>query len=399
MKFIDEFRGMASTRALAERIAAGMPSRPLTFMEVCGTHTMAIARYGLRQLLPPTLRLISGPGCPVCVTDNGYLDHAVALARRSDTIIATFGDMMRVPASTTDLTRCRAAGADIRVVTSTTEALALARAHPDREVVFLGVGFETTTPTIAASIIMARDEGLKNYSVLCAHKVIPPALEALLHMRSQSKPGSGLFQEKPLPAGRQGDLTPIDGFLLPGHVSAIIGSDAYAPLFTNHKIAAAVAGFEPTDILAALADMVEQVSDDQNRGQVSFKNQNRDQTPTITYSRAVTPEGNRKALALMHEIFEPCDAQWRGVGVIPASGLCIRDAFAQYNAAKKFKVTIEPPREHPECRCGEILQGLIEPRACPLFGKGCTPDHPIGACMVSSEGTCAANYKYSSPSD
>lgn len=358
MKYIDEFRDPQHAHALARHISEVAAGRELTFMEVCGTHTMALGRFGIRTMLPQSIRLISGPGCPVCVTDNAYLDRAIALARMPGSIVTTFGDMMRVPASTSDLTRCRADGCDIRVVTSTTEALAIAREHPDREVIFLGVGFETTTPTIAASIMMAHDENLKNYSVLCAHKLIPPALDALL-------------------AGP----VKLDGFLLPGHVSGIIGGKAYESLLNKHRVAAAIAGFEPTDILQAIADMVEQAANEAYEVHIS-------------YTRVVTTKGNEKALAVMQETFEPCDASWRGIGTIPQSGLRVRDAHAAFDAERKFDVEVEPTREHAGCRCGEILQGTAGPSDCPHFGKGCTPEHPIGACMVSSEGTCAAYYKY-----
>ncbi len=358
MKYIDEFRDSVHAKALAARIADAAGDESFTFMEVCGTHTMAIGRFGIRNLLPANIRLISGPGCPVCVTDNAYLDHAIALARRPGTIVATFGDMMRVPASTSNLTRCRAEGCDVRVVTSTTEALAIARANPEREVVFLGVGFETTTPTIAASIAIARSEGISNYSVLCAHKLVPPALETLL----------------------AGEIK-LDGFLLPGHVSSIIGGAAYEPLLGSREIAAAIAGFEPSDIMQALLDMVEQATSKSYEIHVSYK-------------RVVDHAGNRTAQSLVHEIFEPCDTSWRGIGTIPSSGLRIREAFSAYDAGKKFDVAIEPTREHTGCTCGAILQGLAQPADCPHFGRACTPDEPIGACMVSSEGTCAAYYRY-----
>lgn len=358
MKFVTEYRDRAKAEALAGEIARVASDRPMTFMEVCGTHTMALARFGIRRLLPPTIRLVSGPGCPVCVTANNYLDHAIALARRPGTTISTFGDMMRVPGSTSSLDREHATGADIRVVFGTLDALAFARAHPDREVVFLGVGFETTAPTVAASILAAAREELANYSVLCAHKVVPPALAALL-------------------AGP----VKLDGFLLPGHVSAIIGAAAYRPLFENQSIAAAIAGFEPTDMLQALLTLATQVAE------------NRPSLHT-DYARAVSEEGNAKALAMLEEVFEPCDESWRGLGPIPGSGLKIRDAFRRFDAARRFSVEVEPTVEPANCRCGEVLTGAIRPRQCPLFGESCTPEHPIGACMVSSEGTCAASYTY-----
>lgn len=358
MKYIDEFRNATHTQALAKRIAEVAGDHQLTFMEVCGTHTMAISRFGIRALLPKTLRLISGPGCPVCVTANDYLDRAIALARLPNVTIATFGDMMKVPASTSSLAKCRAEGADVRIATSTTEALAIAKENPEREVIFLGVGFETTTPTIAASLKLARDDKLTNYSVLAAHKLIPPALEALL---------SGKLK--------------LDGFLLPGHVSAIIGSDAYKPTLAEHNVAAVVAGFEPTDILRALAESLEQIVS----GNYAVN---------VEYRRVVSVEGNTKAKAIVDEVFEPCNASWRGIGVIPNSGLIIREEYAAYDAAKKFDVEVEPTRKHKGCRCGEILQGLCQPSDCPHFGKACTPDNPVGACMVSSEGTCAAYHTY-----
>jgi len=358
MKYIDEFRNTAHTKALAKRIADIAGDRELTFMEVCGTHTMAISRFGIRSLLPKNLRLISGPGCPVCVTANDYLDHAIALARLPNVTITTFGDMMKVPASTSSLTKCRAEGADIRIVTSTTEALTLAHQNPEREVIFLGVGFEATTPTIAASLMLAYNDKLTNYSVLAAHKLIPPALEALL-----------------------GGQLKLNGFLLPGHVSAIIGSNVYKPTLAEHNVAAVVAGFEPTDILRALAESLEQIVS----GNYAVN---------VEYRRVVSPEGNTKAKAIVDEIFESCDTAWRGIGVIPNSGLRIREDYASYDAAKKFNVEVEPTREHKGCKCGEILQGLCQPSDCPHFGKSCTPDNPVGACMVSGEGTCAAYYRY-----
>ncbi len=358
MKHVDEFRNAKHAKALARRIAKLTDDRQLTFMEVCGTHTMAIGRFGIRELLPGNIRLISGPGCPVCVTDNHYLDHAIALARMPGSIITTFGDMMRVPASTSNLTRCRAEGSDVRVVTSTIDALRIARANPDKQVVFLGVGFETTAPTIAAAITMAGVEGLRNFSILSAHKLIPPALDALL----------------------AGGVN-LDGLLLPGHVSTITGGRIYESVIGRYKVAAVVAGFEPSDILQALADLVEQTSAGRPRVH-------------IAYRRAVDHEGNTKALSLMDQVFEPCDSAWRGIGIIPSSGLAIRDEYARYDAAKKYDVDIEPTREHDGCRCGEILQGLCAPNECPHFGTSCTPEQPLGACMVSSEGTCAAYYRY-----
>lgn len=358
MKFITEYRDAKKAQAIADAISAIAHDRPMTFMEVCGTHTMAIARFGIRQMLPSSIRLISGPGCPVCVTPNNYLDHAIAISRLPEVTICTFGDMMRVPGSTSSLEKERAKGCDIRIVYSTLDALDISRNNPDKQIVFLGIGFETTAPTIAASILSAAKENIKNYSVLSAHKVVPPALKALL-------------------AGP----VKLDGFILPGHVSTIIGAKAYRPLTEKHRIAGVIAGFEPTDMLAAILELATQTANN---------------CPAIhtSYVRAVTEEGNAKAVEIMNHVFEPRDSEWRGIGTIPSSGLKIRDTFADFDAAKGFNVEIEPTVEPKGCRCGEILTGLSSPTDCPLFGKSCTPEDPVGSCMVSSEGTCAAHYKY-----
>jgi hydrogenase expression/formation protein HypD len=358
MKYISEYRNPEKARVLADAIRGNAGSRDMTFMEVCGTHTMALARFGIRELLPDSVRLISGPGCPVCVTPNNYLDHAIALARRDDITVLTFGDMVRVPGSSTNLERERAGGHDIRVVYSTLDALELARKSPEREFVFLGVGFETTTPTVAASIISAKKEGLKNYSVLSAHKVVPPALDALL---------AGPIK--------------LDGFLLPGHVSAIIGAGAYRPILKKSGLAGVVAGFEPLDMLEAINELVVQIAEGR---------------PTLhtSYTRAVHEEPNKRAMAVLHEVFSECDANWRGIGTIPGSGLVIRDEFSDFDAAKRFEVEVEPTVEPKGCICGKILIGEALPNQCPLFGEKCLPENPVGACMVSSEGTCAAYFKY-----
>lgn len=359
MKYISEYRDREKVHALARQITDLAAMHPMTFMEVCGTHTMALARFGIRNLLPKTIHLISGPGCPVCVTPNNYLDHAIALARMPNITICTFGDMMRVPGSTSSLDCERSEGRDIRVVYSTLDALENAKKHPKRQIIFLGVGFETTAPTIAASIHNAITDGIANYSVLSGHKLIPPALDALLS-------------------------TPIiiDGFLLPGHVSAIIGANAYCTLLKKYGKASAIAGFEPTDILEGLLDLVKQKTGGSSRISISYK-------------RVVSKDGNRKARQLLDKIFRPCKSVWRGLGQIPQSGLAIRDEYKAFDAAERFAVEIEPTIEPKNCRCGEILCGTICPEECPLFGMSCTPDHPVGACMVSSEGTCAAYYKYS----
>ena len=360
MNYQDEFRDRELVAGLAKRIRLlthGLAS-PLTFMEVCGTHTMAIYQYGLRTLLPPQVRLISGPGCPVCVTPNDYLDRAVALARLPDVTIATFGDMLRVPGSRSSLMEERAKGADIRIVYSPLDAVTLAEKTPDRRIVFLGIGFETTAPTIAGSILAARARGVVNYFVLASHKTIPFPMEIL-----SSDP----------------ELA-IDGYLCPAHVSAIIGADAYIPL-AERGIPCVVTGFEPADVLQGVELLVRQVIE----GRHEVENQ---------YRRVVSREGNRKAQEILRQLFVLADAAWRGIGVIPQSGLVIAPEFREYDAAVMIPVMVEAPVEHPGCRCGEILRGKISPFDCPLFGGVCTPETPVGACMVSSEGTCAAAYKY-----
>ena len=341
------------------RLAADLraEARPdLTFMEVCGTHTMAIARYGLRELLPDGMRLVSGPGCPVCVTAIADLDRVVALARLPEVTMATFGDLIRVPASRTTLAAERAAGADVRVVYSARDAVQIAADEPGRQVVFAGIGFETTAPTIAASLLEARARGLANFSVLSMHKTMPPPLKALLELGE----------------------TPISGFLLPGHVSVITGTACYEFLARDYGVAGVVAGFEPLDVLRALLRLVRQT-----RPAIE-----------IEYGRAVRPEGNVVARRLMERVFAPSDADWRGLGVIPGSGLALRPEYADADAALRFPVDLEPPHEPAGCRCGEVLRGVTDPAACALFGARCTPEDPVGACMVSSEGACAARYRF-----
>lgn len=368
MKFITEYRDPEAIKKLAckiAKVAADLPPRnttnsiAATFMEVCGTHTMAIARFGIKGLLPSNIRLLSGPGCPVCVTPNEYIDHAIALSMVENVIITTFGDMIRVPGSESSLEVEKSAGHDIRIVYSPLDALDIARQNPGKEIVFLSVGFETTIPTIASTLIMAKKDGIRNFSVLTANKVVPPALEALL----------------------DGKLS-LDGFILPGHVSTIIGGSAYSDIVVRHSIPCSIAGFEPTDILESILDLVEQ---------------NVTKTPrlSIKYSRVVNMEGNPRAKKAMGDVFEPTDSTWRGIGVIPKSGLKLNEGFRYFDAAARFKVSLCKLTEEKGCLCGAILQGLKEPPDCPLFGSRCTPETPVGACMVSSEGTCAAWHRYS----
>jgi hydrogenase expression/formation protein HypD len=338
---------------------ATLLNHPARIMEVCGTHTMAISRYGIRQALPEALTLISGPGCPVCVTANTDIDSFIEMAFLPGVIAATFGDMLRVPGTRMGLAQARGRGARVRIVYSTLDALQLARDNPEATVIFFGIGFETTAPTVAAALVEARETGLDNFLVLSAHKVVPPALETLCRT-----PGLA-----------------VDAFLCPGHVTAIIGPDAYRPVTAEFGIPCVVAGFEPADILQSLVMLIGQLSE--SRADVE-----------VQYQRGVRANGNPAAMALLDRVFEPADAEWRGLGVIPGSGLAIREEFAAHDAARHFQVDVGYSQEPGGCLCGAILTGIKTPRDCPLFGKACSPDHPVGPCMVSSEGTCAAYYQY-----
>jgi len=351
--------GDAARAVLADIGRLAARTGPVRLMEVCGTHTMAIRRAGIPALLPPGVELLSGPGCPVCVTPNAVIDRAVALARVPGVCLATFGDMLRVPGSSTSLDGVRATGAEVEVVYSPLDALRLAEERPTREVVFAGVGFETTAPTVAAVLRSARARGVRNFSVLCAHRLVPPALDALL-----ARPD---FR--------------VDGFLMPGHVSVVIGSRAFLPVAEGRGVPCVVAGFEPVDVLLALRMLLAQCAE----GRAAVE---------VEYRLAVRPEGNPHAQALLAEVFAPEDAAWRGLGEIPASGLGLRADYRGLDAARRFPVEPEPTREHPGCRCGEVLVGAIHPPACALFGRACTPARPLGPCMVSSEGTCAAYHRY-----
>ena len=333
--------------------------RDVKFMEVCGTHTMAAFRSGLRQLLPETVRLVSGPGCPVCVTDPSYIDAAIDLAGHPDVIVATFGDLVRVPGSDSSLEQERAAGASVRIVYSPSDALVLARECPSKKVVFLGVGFETTAPTVAWAIYRAAKDNLTNFSVLCAHKTMPQAMDTLL--RDQQ--------------------VKIDGFICPGHVSVITGAHIYRFICEQYKIPCVVAGFEPWDILWSVKMLLQQLVD----GRAEVENE---------YTRSVNERGNTAAQELIAEVFEPSDVSWRGLGTIAGSGLTIREKYAQFDAAKALDVIFPEARENPLCKCGAVLRGVTSPLNCRLFGRACTPAHPVGPCMVSSEGVCAAHYKY-----
>jgi hydrogenase expression/formation protein HypD len=358
MKYIDEFRDPDLARRLLARIGA-CATQPVRLMEFCGGHTHAIMRYGLRALLPETVDLRSGPGCPVCVTANADLDRAIALGRVPDLILTTYGDMIRVPGSTESLQDAKAAGADVRIVYSTLDALQIARDNPTQPVVFLGVGFETTAPTIAAAILQAEAEGLENFSVLSLHKLTPPATRAILDA---------------------GELA-LQGILGPGHVTTIIGADAWSFLPAQYGVPLAVAGFEALDILRAVADLVDMIGD----GEPGVVN---------TYARSVTRQGNPAALEVMERVFQVSAADWRGLGSVPDSGLSLRPEFGRFDAARIFDIQPGPTREHRGCRCGDVLRGTLTPPECPLFDRGCTPAHPIGPCMVSAEGACAAYYQF-----
>jgi len=361
MKHLDEYRNSGLAKGLVGSIRRHR-GRPFRFMEFCGGHTVAILKYGIRQLISPTVEMLSGPGCPVCVTANADLDKAIAMAHLPDVILTTFGDMMKVPGSRSSLQHARAEGADVRVVYSTLDALEVARNNSDRPVIFLGIGFETTAPTIAASILQAEAQGMDNYFVFVLHKLTPPVTVALLAL---------------------GEVK-FDGIIGPGHVSTIIGSRVWESLPRDHHMPCVISGFEPLDILQCIAMLVAQVE----RGQAKVE---------IAYRRSVRPEGNRTALALMERVFESCDANWRGMGIVPDSGLKLSTEYGRFDAERVF--TVEPgPTEEPQgCACGEILRGIKSPPECPLFGGACTPVHPVGPCMVSAEGACAAHYRYGEP--
>jgi hydrogenase expression/formation protein HypD len=360
MTFLNTFRDRKLVDGLKNRIEiVNDRGKEYIFMEVCGTHTMSIFKYGLRSLLPGNIHLLSGPGCPVCVTSTEYLDRALEIAKLPETIVTTFGDMLKVPGSKTSLYKLRAEGRDIRIVYSPSDAVKIAREAKEKKVVFLGVGFETTAPTTAAAIKMAKQFGLENFYMLSGHKIMPPAMRALV--------SSGEIK--------------IDGFICPPHVSAITGTDMYNFLADEYNRSCVIAGFEPTDILQGVLMLVMQVNEAVSR----VENQ---------YSRVVTQEGNRKAIALMEEVYEKADSDWRGLGTIEKSGLKVRERFTSYDAEREFDIEVEKSEDNPACLCGDVLGGRSEPTDCTLFGEACTPSNPKGACMVSSEGACAAYYRY-----
>ncbi len=357
LSYLDEFRAPGPAGKLLDRLHR-RPERPVQIMEVCGTHTMAISRHGIRQASPDWLRLISGPGCPVCVTSNSDIDIFIEMSLLPGVIAASFGDMLKVPGTRMCLGDARVRGARVEIVYSTLDALRLAQENPDRKVIFFGVGFETTAPTVAAAITAARQSGAGNFFVYSAHKLVPPALSVLCRM-----PGLA-----------------VDAFLCPGHVSAIIGADPYRPL-AERGIPCVISGFETVDILQSLNMILDQLDSGDFRVEVE-------------YARGVRPGGNPAALEMMNSVFVLSDAAWRGLGTIPASGLAICEEFAAHDAARVFAVDTSYSREPAGCICGSILTGQKIPPDCRRFARTCTPDHPVGPCMVSSEGTCAAYYHY-----
>jgi hydrogenase expression/formation protein HypD len=358
MRYLDEFRDPQLAATLLEGIRR-RSAREIRIMEFCGTHTVSIFKHGIRQLLPPTVEMLSGPGCPICVTANADLDWAIALAQDTERIVTTFGDMLRVPGSRSSLENARAAGSDVRIVYSTLDAVQIARDNPDRPVVFLGVGFETTAPTVALSILQARDQGLTNYSVLSLHKLTPPATKAILD--------SGESR--------------LEGIIGPGHVTTIIGSRAWEFLPRQYGVSCVIAGFEPLDVLRGIRTLVERFES----GEPQVDN---------CYGRSVRVEGNQVALEYMNAVFEECTAPWRGIGEIPASGLRLKAEFRSFDARQRFQVDVGASEEPAGCRCGDVIRGVAIPPDCPLYHTVCTPHHPVGPCMVSGEGTCAAYYLY-----
>lgn len=362
MKYVDEFRNPGAVDIIAGRIHQ-ITRHSWTMMEICGGQTHSIVRYGLDRLLPSTVTLIHGPGCPVCVTPVELIDAACRLALLPEVVLCSFGDMLRVPGSQEDLLAVKAAGGDIRIIYSPLDALTIARSHPDRQIVLFAVGFETTAPTQAMALLQARRMGLTNFSMIVAHVLVPPAMEAILSS----------------PHNR------IQGFLAAGHVCTIMGYREYEPISRKYQVPIVVTGFEPLDIMEGVYLVVKQLEE----GRWAVENQ---------YSRSVRRDGNPEARSRVAEVFDPVDRNWRGLGPISSSGLHIKEAFREYDALIKFAEFLEQdihtPTPASECRSGQVLQGLIKPIDCPAFGTVCTPDHPLGAPMVSSEGACAAYYRY-----
>lgn len=358
MRYVDEYRDREKAGMTAAQIRA-ITTRPWTIMEICGGQTHAIVKYGMEELLPGSLSLVHGPGCPVCVTPLEMIDKAIAIASQKEIIFTSFGDMMRVPGSEKDLLSVKAEGGDVRMVYSPLDAVKIAQENPGRTVVFFAVGFETTAPPNAMAVIQARRLGLKNFLMLVSHVLVPPAIDAIL-----SSPGNR-----------------VQGFLAAGHVCAVMGTEEYHPLAAKYNVPIVVTGFEPLDILRGIAMTVQQLE----RGQHVVENE---------YSRVVRPEGNPQARRVIREVFETTDRKWRGIGTIPLSGYRLRAGYGEFDAERVFQLEGINTQESSVCIAGKVLQGLKKPPECPAFGKECTPEHPLGAPMVSSEGACAAYYHY-----
>ena len=363
MKYVDEYKNPAAAASIEReinRLAGELGGREISIMEVCGSHTMAIARYAIRDLLPDSVRLVSGPGCPVCVTDSGYIDAAIELAERPDTTVVTFGDMINVPGSRSSLAEARAGRATVEICYSPLRAVELAEADPQRNIVFLAIGFETTIAPVTSIVDIAIRKGLENFSIMTAFKLVPPVLEALVTDPELS----------------------IDAFLCPAHVSAIIGAAAYEPFAEKYQLPCVIASFEPLDILLGIQKILEQLV----AGRAVVDNQ---------YKRVVRHEGNKIARELLERYLEETDACWRGIGVIPRSGLRLRPEFQCYETRTALGIEVKNGGADENCRCGDVLKGKILPNQCPMFATVCNPLHPVGPCMVSSEGSCAAYYRYS----
>ena len=358
MKFVDEYRGEAEAGRFLAAIRTTL-TRPRTVMEICGGQTHTLVKSGIDQMLPEALSVVHGPGCPVCVTPLEQIDRAIAIARRPEVIFTSFGDMLRVPGSDDDLLGIKAAGGDVRMVYSPLDAVKLAQANPEREVVFFAVGFETTAPPNAMAVWQARALGVENFSIVCSHVLVPPAIDAILSS----------------PENR------VEGFLAAGHVCTVMGTREYAPIADRHRVPIVVTGFEPLDLLQGIWMTLCALEE----GRCGVENQ---------YTRVVRPEGNRHARAVVEQVFEVCDRRWRGIGNIPNSGLRLRPEFGSFDAEERFQVGDIVTEESPLCIAGQILQGVAKPSACSQFGTGCTPEHPLGAPMVSSEGACAAYHRY-----
>lgn len=357
MRFVSEFRDKGKALGLIKEIEK-VADKGVNLMEVCGTHTVSIFKHGIKDMLPKEVNLLSGPGCPVCVTPTADIERAIYLARLPEVILVTFGDMMRVPGRSGSLEQTRAEGQDIRVVYSSLDAITIAQNNPGKKVIFFGIGFETTSPSIACTLIEADKKGIDNFYILSCHKLIPPAMKALLELGEAN----------------------IQGFICPGHVSTIIGAKPYEFIPSIYHIPCVIAGFEPLDILQSILMLLKQLKD-------------KNEKVEIQYTRSVRPEGNQKALDLLDEVFERTDSEWRGIGVIPNSGLRIKEGYRRFDA-ETFGIQIEEGEEYTSCICGNILRGIAIPYDCPSFAKDCTPLDPIGPCMVSTEGACAAYYKY-----